>query len=155
FGEFIWSGPANGRFPVRRIDQVLYDLIAAAQRRILLVTFAAHGIAHLCGHLGAAVRRGANLTHIVGRGDDSQGQLSIGALRAFRELPLEKTKIFNWPVERRERNYAGRPGKLHAKCALIDDIAIVGSANFTDDAFNRNMELALTVREPALVELLF
>src|SRR5690349_1241977 len=25
--EIIWSGPSNGLFPVRRIDQVLYDLI--------------------------------------------------------------------------------------------------------------------------------
>jgi hypothetical protein len=35
--ELMWTGPRNGRFPIRRIDQVLYDLIARAQRRILLV----------------------------------------------------------------------------------------------------------------------
>jgi phosphatidylserine/phosphatidylglycerophosphate/cardiolipin synthase-like enzyme len=154
FIEFIWSGPPNGRFPVRRIDQVLYDLIAGAQRRILVVTFAAHGIAHLCHHLAAAVRRGAALTLIVEREDDSEGQLSIDALHAFRALPLEKTTILYWPIQRRERNNAGRPGKLHAKCAIIDDTAVVSSANFTDDAFNRNMELGILLKEPALVELL-
>ena len=40
------------------------------------------------------------------------------------------------------------------KCALVDDMALIGSANLTDDAFNRNMELGLLVREPATVEAL-
>jgi cardiolipin synthase len=153
--EFIWSGPANGRFPVRRIDQVLYDLTGVAQQRVLLVTFAAHRIAHLCAHLSAAVRRGVELTLIVEREDDSEGQLSVDALRAFRQLSLEKTKILYWPIDKSERNEAGHPGKLHAKCAIIDDVAIVGSANFTNDAFNRNIELAVILREPNLVEALF
>jgi cardiolipin synthase A/B len=152
FAEFIWSGPDNGRFPVRRIDQVLYDLIAVAQRRVMLVTFAAHRIAHLCAHLSTAVRRGVELTLIIEREEDSEGQLSVDALRAFRELPLEKTKILYWPIDRRERNQAGHPGKLHAKCAIVDDAAIVGSANFTDDAFNRNMEFGILIKEPVLVE---
>src|SRR6266446_2039020 len=56
--EIIWTGPANGRFPVRRIDQVLYDLISSAKKRIVLVTFAAHRIRHLCDHLTHAVQRG-------------------------------------------------------------------------------------------------
>lgn len=153
--DFIWTGPANGRFPVRRIDQVLYDLIAAAQRRILLVTFAAHRIQHLCQHLSAAVARGVALTLIVEREDESEGQLTADALHAFLELPLEQTRVLYWPIENRERNEAGRPGKLHAKCAIVDNTALVGSANFTDDAFNRNMELGVTLRDPTMVESLF
>jgi len=153
--DFIWTGPANGRFPVRRIDQVLYDLIAVAQRRILLVTFAAHRIAHLCRHLSTAVVRGVELTLIVERENESEGQLSLDALRAFSELPLERTRVLFWPIDFRERNDAGRPGKLHAKCAIVDDTAIVGSANFTDDAFNRNMELGVILRDATLVEALF
>ena len=153
--DFIWTGPANGRFPVRRIDQVLYDLIAAAQRRILLVTFAAHRIKHLCEHLLAAVARGVELTLIVERENESEGQLSVDAFRAFQMLPLERTRVLYWPIEKRERNEAGRPGKLHAKCAIVDDTALVTSANFTDDAFNRNIELGIMLREPALVEGLF
>ncbi len=153
--EFIWTGPANGKFPVRRIDQVLYDLIAVAQRRILLVTFAAHRIQHLCRHLSAAVARGVDLTLIIEREEESEGQLSVDAIRAFSDLPLERIRVLYWPTENRERNEAGRPGKLHAKCAIVDDTALVGSANFTDDAFNRNMELGVTLRDRALVESLF
>ena len=60
-------------------------------------------------------------------------------------------RLYYWPLAQRERNQAGRPGKLHAKCAIVDDVALVGSANLTDDAFNRNMELGLLVRDPTVV----
>ncbi len=38
------------------------------------------------------------------------------------------------------------------KCAIVDGVAIIGSANMTDDAFNRNMELGVLVREQTTVE---
>lgn len=150
--DIIWTGPANGRFPVRRIDQVLYDLIAAAVRRIVLVTFAAHRVPHLCSHLAGAVRRGVELTLIIEREDESEGQLTRDAVAAFRDVPSALTRLYYWPLSQRERNQAGRPGKLHAKCAIIDDAALIGSANLTDDAFNRNMELGVLVRDRVTVQ---
>jgi cardiolipin synthase A/B len=149
--EIIWTGPANDRFPVRRIDQVLYDLISNANRRIVLVTFAAHRVPHLCAHLRRAVERGVELTLIVESEEESEGQLTKDAVAAFQNVPLAGTKIYYWPIGKRERNQAGRPGKLHTKCAIIDNIALIGSANLTDDAFNRNMELGMLVREEATV----
>jgi phosphatidylserine/phosphatidylglycerophosphate/cardiolipin synthase-like enzyme len=149
--EIIWTGPANDRFPVRRIDQVLYDLISNAQSRILLVTFAAHRVPYLCQHLRQAVERGVELTLIVESEEESEGQLTVDAVAAFRNIPLARTRIYYWPIEKRARNQAGRPGKLHTKCAIIDNTALIGSANLTDDAFNRNMELGMLVREEATV----
>jgi phosphatidylserine/phosphatidylglycerophosphate/cardiolipin synthase-like enzyme len=75
----------------------------------------------------------------------------LDAVTAFRNVPLGHAQIYYWPIEKRERNQAGRPGKLHIKCAIIDDVALIGSANLTDDAFNRNMELGMLVRERATV----
>ena len=152
--EIIWTGPTNGRFPVRRIDQVLYDLIANAKQRIVLVTFAAHRVRHLCEHLIHAVGRGVELTLIVESEEESEGQLTRDAIEAFSNVPAAKTHLYYWPLAKRERNQAGRPGKLHMKCAIVDDIALIGSANLTDDAFNRNMELGMLVREQATVETL-
>ncbi len=149
--EIIWTGPANNRFPVRRIDQVLYDLISSAQTRILLVTFAAHRVKHLCSHLAEAVRRGVELTLVIESEEESEGQLTHDALLAFQGVPLVRSRILYSPIEKRERNQLGRPGKLHAKCAVVDDTALIGSANLTDDAFNRNMELGLLVRDAAVV----
>lgn len=149
--EIIWTGPANGRFPVRRIDQVLHDLISSAKHRILLVTFAAHRVRHLCDHLTQAVKRGVELTLIVESEEESEGQLTRDAMAAFQNVPLTRARLYYWPLAQRERNAAGRPGKLHVKCAIVDDVAIIGSANMTDDAFNRNMELGMLVREEAMV----
>jgi len=149
--EIIWTGPANSHFPVRRIDQVLYDLVSKASRRIVLVTFAAHRVRHLCEHLTQAVERGVELTLIVESEDESEGQLTRDAVVAFQDVPLAGARIYYWPIEKRDRNQAGRPGKLHIKCAVIDDVALIGSANLTDDAFNRNMELGMLVREKATV----
>lgn len=149
--EIIWTGPANNRFPVRRIDQVLYDLISSARTRILLVTFAAHRVRHLCDHLTNAIHRGVKLTLIVESEEESEGQLTRDAIAAFRDVPLTRASLYYWPVEKRERNAAGRPGKLHVKCAIVDDVALIGSANLTDDAFNRNMELGMLVREETAV----
>lgn len=135
--EIIWTGPANNRFPVRRLDQVLYDLVSKAQKRIVLVTFAAYRVPLLCDHLTRAVQRGIELKLIIESEEESEGQLTRDAIAAFSEVPLARN-IYYWPVSQRQ---AGRPGKLHMKCAIIDDVALIGSANLTDDAFNRNMEV--------------
>jgi len=50
-----------------------------------------------------------------------------------------------------QRNQSGRPGKLHAKFAVIDDAALVSSANLTDDAFNRNLEIGVMIRDPSFI----
>ncbi len=71
--------------------------------------------------------------------------------RRTREVS-ETLRTSYWPLSRREPNQAGRPGKLHAKCAIIDDAALIGSANLTDDAFNRNMELGVLMRDRATVQ---
>jgi len=115
------------------------------------VTFAAHRVRHLCDHLIAAIERGVELTLILESEGESEGQLTRDAVAAFKDVPTTRTHIYYWPNEKRDRNQAGRPGKLHVKCAIVDDVAIIGSANLTDNAFNRNMELGILVREPAAV----
>lgn len=149
--ELIWTGPGNSRFPIRRIDQVLYDLITSARRGIILVTFAAHRVHHLCRHLEDALQRGVELLLITESEEESEGQLSVDAVAAFPRLFAAGAKIYYWPLAKRARNHLGRPGKLHAKCAVVDDTALISSANLTDDAFNRNMELGLLVRESSTV----
>jgi phosphatidylserine/phosphatidylglycerophosphate/cardiolipin synthase-like enzyme len=104
----------------------------------------------LCEHLTSAVHRGVDLVLIVESEGESEGQLSKDAIRAFSNVPTNR--IYYWPLSQRQRNQAGRPGKLHMKCAIVDDVALIGSANLTDDAFNRNMELGVIVREPATVD---
>jgi phosphatidylserine/phosphatidylglycerophosphate/cardiolipin synthase-like enzyme len=150
--NIVWTGPASGSFAARRIDQFLYDLLATAERRVLLVTFAAHKIARLTEGLRAAHARGVQVTMLLETEDDSDGQLSFDAAKAFGALPMNEIEVLQWPRASRENNAAGRPGKLHAKCAVVDDTVLVGSANLTDDAFNRNMEMGLTTSDKGLAD---
>lgn len=149
--ELLWSGPSPANeIPVRRIDQSLYDLIAAAKNEILLVTFAAAKIQRLAGSLLAAVERGVTVRLLLEFEQESEGQLSFDALKAFPVDLVRQVEVYCWPLEKRERNQAGRPGKLHAKLALIDEQVIVSSANLTDDAFNRNLELGVLLQSKKL-----
>ena len=150
--ELLWSGPSPAnQIPARRIDQALYDLIANAKREILMVTFAAAKIERLTGELWKAAGAGVKIRLVLEFEQSSEGQLSYDALKAFPAALIDASEIYHWPVEKRERNQAGRPGKLHAKVAIVDDIALVSSANLTDDAFSRNLEMGLLVKNAELL----
>jgi phosphatidylserine/phosphatidylglycerophosphate/cardiolipin synthase-like enzyme len=142
--ELLWAGPAPASgMPARRIDQVLYDLIATADKDILLITFAAHKIQRLADVLASASRRGVRVRLVLEFGVQSQFQLSHDALKAFPPDLRDKAEIFYWPIEKRELNLFGKPGKLHAKAAVVDKQALLSSANLTDDAFLRNLEVGV------------
>lgn len=144
--ELLWSGPipAN-QIPARRIDQALYDLIADAKREVLLMTFAAAKVSRLADALVKAVSREVHVKLILEFERSSEGQLSFDALKAFPSALVSAAKVYHWPIEKRGRNPAGRPGKLHAKVAIVDDMALISSANLTDDAFNRNLEIGVMI----------
>ena len=147
--ELLWSGPSPAnQISARRIDQALYDLMANAKQEILLVTFAAAKIERLIGALARAVQGGVKISLILEFEETSEGQLSYDALKAFPAALINACGVYYWPTEKRERNQAGRPGKLHAKVAIVDDTALVSSANLTDDAFNRNLEVGIMVKNP-------
>jgi cardiolipin synthase len=130
--ELLWAGPAPAsEMPARRIDQVLYDLIATAESDILLITFAAHKIPRLAGVLASASSRGVRVRLVLEFGIQSQFQLSHDAIKAFPADLHRKAEIFYWPIEHRELNLFGKPGKLHAKAAVVDKQALLSSANLT------------------------
>jgi phosphatidylserine/phosphatidylglycerophosphate/cardiolipin synthase-like enzyme len=105
----------------------------------------------LCVRLSSAIERGVDVTLLLESEQASAGQLSFDAAKAFKDVCLDKVRLLHWPIENRDRNQAGKPGKLHVKCAVIDETAIIGSANLTDDAFNRNMELGVIIKDLASV----
>lgn len=143
--EIVWTGPGTPSFPVRRIDQVLYDLINDAKKHVFLISFAAAHVERLTNTLRKANDRGVMIRLLLESKEESDAQLSVSALTAFQGLE-KAAQIYTWPLANRRMNQAGRPGKLHAKCALVDGCALISSANLTDDAFCRNMELGVLFR---------
>jgi cardiolipin synthase A/B len=140
--ELLWGGPSPAvGMPARQIDQALYDLIANAKH----VTFAAAQIERLTGELRRAGQSGVKNRLMLEFEESSEGQLSYDALKALPTALIDAAEVYHWPIDKRERNQAGRPGKLHAKFAIIDNTVLVSSANLTDDAFNRNLEVGIMV----------
>jgi phosphatidylserine/phosphatidylglycerophosphate/cardiolipin synthase-like enzyme len=119
----------------------LHQLIASAQDRILLVSFAAHTLSSLAHDLHAAVKRGVEVDVLFETTEDSAGSYKstddapFGAIDGIGRL--------RWPTEKRA------PGALlHAKALVIDrKVALVGSANLTRRALDANLELGLVVED--------
>lgn len=151
--ELVWTGPRPANAPtLRRLDQALYDLVLNAQDAILLVTFAAAKITRLKTALSAAADRGVAIRLILEFEEESGGQLSQDALAAFAGSIEHRANIYSWPLAQREKNASGKPSKLHAKCAVVDGAVLVSSANLTDDALNRNIEMGVLLGVPALAD---
>jgi cardiolipin synthase len=151
--ELLWAGPCpSGQIAARRIDQVLYDLILESKRDVLLIAFAAYKIQRLNDALAGAIRRGVTVRMILEFEGESEQQLSFDAVNAFPSQLRSAVAVYYWPSEKRERNESGRPGKLHAKGAIIDDHAVISSANLTDDAFFRNLELGALIEDDRFVQ---
>src|ERR1700693_983940 len=55
--------------------------------------------------------------------------------------------LLQWPTERRPRDEQGRTGLMHVKAAVADSkVAFLTSANLTEAALERNMELGVLIR---------
>jgi cardiolipin synthase A/B len=139
--EIAWTGPATPTIPVRRVDQVMYELVERAKREIILASFVTYGADNLIHALYAASRRGVDVKLILERAEETDGKLSFDRLRHIR-TGIPQATIFYWPVEKRH----GKRGILHVKCLVCDrSHALVSSANLTDFGLELNMELGVVL----------
>ncbi len=133
----VWTGPHSGETGHRLTGAVVIDLINEAQESILLVSYAARDWPPLVEALTAARRRGVHVVLVLERAIDNPAYRSpIEALRG-----LDVTQ-WAWPPATRP------PGaSLHAKLLVVDaSHALVGSANLTDSAMDRNLECGVLIR---------
>jgi phosphatidylserine/phosphatidylglycerophosphate/cardiolipin synthase-like enzyme len=143
--EIAWTGPATEAVPLRRVDQVIYEMIVNASDEVLLVTFAAYKAERAVKALRDATDRGVVVRLVIELAQESGGKISFDGLQAFRSA-VPSAQVFYWPLNRRKRNELGAYGSMHAKCLVSDKSkAIVSSANLTDYALEANMELGLVV----------
>jgi phosphatidylserine/phosphatidylglycerophosphate/cardiolipin synthase-like enzyme len=145
--ELVWTGPPSTVVPLRRTEQVLFDLIRCAHSRLTLTSFGVFQIPRLIDELQAALERGVALRVVLGdrelNGDQGieRQRLQLGRVVADRSMVLQ------WPVTRRPRDDQGRTGLMHFKAAVADSrLAFLTSANLTEAALERNMELGVLIR---------
>lgn len=151
--DVVVSGPATDSVPVRLTSSVISEVIHDSRESLLVVSFAAFGIAEVVRELDTAARRGVDIDLIMENTEAEGGALqgSLGAAEAFAALRPYAT-FWTWPAVRRPIVGTGRAA-LHAKLLAADrKIAVVGSANLTDRALAHNIELGIIIRDPYVVE---
>lgn len=143
--DAVWTGPDTGTSTSRLTSAVVVDLIGEARTDVLLVGYAVHTEPSIARALHDAQARGATITLLLERSIDNLTFTGSGG--AFGGLPATRLA---WPAAHRPSG-----ASLHAKVLVVDGAAaLIGSANLTGAALERNLECGLLVRggsEPAAV----
>lgn len=114
----------------------LSAVMPVARRRVLVTVPYIHALAprvrHLLADLTAATTRGVDCRVLLGLDPTTTDVTALP-----RELPVRVMSAERWTVG-------------HAKGAIVDDRAFIGSANWSEAGLGANWEAGLTVRDDAV-----
>ena len=156
--DFVWSGPEVAGLHARDTRRVYEELLGSAARSAWVTTYAffdgPRAFEVLARRMdetpGLAVTLLLNVQRKKGDTTDADHLVRRFADRFWTE---------EWPGSVRPRVYYdprsldpdGGAGVLHAKAVVVDDEAVfVTSANLTEAALDRNIEIGLLVRDRTL-----
>ncbi len=156
--DLVWSGPEVPGLHARDTRRVYEELLGSAERSVWASTY--------------AFLDGPRAFEVLARRMDARSELRVtlllniqrkrGDTTAAEQLVRRFADRFwgtDWPGSSRPRVYydpralesEGPAGILHAKALVVDDEAVfVTSANLTEAALDRNIEVGLLVRDRAL-----
>jgi hypothetical protein len=159
--ELVISGPDVPGVPTSDTAATMRTLIAEATRQILLVGYAVHHVRDLFEPLATKMASNESL----------QVWFCLDISRRFGDTSLDSEIVRrfcrdfrdkHWPWPRVPRLYydpralsehADRHSSLHAKCVVADRrVALVTSANFTQAAQQRNIEVGILIHYVPLAE---
>jgi phosphatidylserine/phosphatidylglycerophosphate/cardiolipin synthase-like enzyme len=141
--ELVWTGPATGMVPIRHTAQVLTGLIDEARDRLFLVSFVAYHVGSVVDALQRAIKRGVQVRVLLEQSKERGGNVTVDSIAMLRRN-LMGAHIYEW-----DKGTAGASmtASVHAKCAVADgSVAFVTSANLSDAAMERNMEIGVLLR---------
>ncbi len=137
--ELVMSGPASAHVHARRTDEVLLEVIGAAQKSLLLVTFSLYMYPELKQALKHAIARDVHIT-VLAEDPLDRDKFDQNPAMALAGLPVTRLR---WPRDQRQ------PGmtSLHAKIAVADDHTVfLTSANLSLKAAGDNIEAGVLMR---------
>lgn len=153
--DLVWSGPKVPGVPVRDTPKVFDELIRTARRSLMVCTYAYFDGPQVFAQLAKRLDEAPSLrlTLLLNiqrrRGDTSASDQLV---RRFTEQFWRR----DWPGSARPSVYydprsldmEGPGGVLHAKALVADDATLfITSANLTDAAQTRNIELGALIRD--------
>lgn len=156
--DLVWSGPEVPGLHARDTRQVYEELLGSAERSIWVSTYAYFDGPKVFEVLARRMEKASRLRvtlllNIQRRRGDTTGAEQLVRRFADRFWAAEwpgasRPNVFYDP---RALDLDAPGGVLHAKAVVADDEAVfVTSANLTEAALERNIELGLLVRDRAL-----
>jgi len=159
--DLVWSGPAAKGLANRDTGSVVRELFNSANEEVLLAGYAVHQgrdvlrslAERMDGQPALRVRMFLDIQRNLGDTSPSPALLSEFAHRfRTREWPGSRLpEVFHDP-----RSLAldtVKRSSLHAKCVVVDRcMAFVSSANFTEAAQERNIEVGVLIRSRTFAE---
>jgi phosphatidylserine/phosphatidylglycerophosphate/cardiolipin synthase-like enzyme len=158
--DLVTTGPEAGGIANRSTAVVVSELFRGAQRSVLVAGYAVYQGQKVFHALAERMTQNADLQVRmfldVPRKQGDTSSVSAQIARYVREF-----KTSQWPNGVRLpdvyccgqliEDEHGKPGVLHAKCISVDDETVfVSSANFTEAAQQRNIEVGLLVKSSAV-----
>ena len=160
--DLVTTGPEAGGTANRSTAVVVSDLFRSAQRSVLIAGYAVYQGQKVFQALAERMTENADLQVRLfldvprRQGDTTPIQEDIARY-------IYQFKTSQWPLgarlphiyccARSIKGEDGRLGILHAKCVAVDDEAVfVSSANFTEAAQTRNIEVGLLLRSRVVSE---
>jgi len=159
--ELVLSGPEVSGIPISDTSATMHSLIESAKYELLLVGYAIHNAKLLFEHIHQKIISNESLKVTFcfninrKQGDKSlESEIVLRFIKEFRERhwPWEKLpKVYYDPRALKFDNF--HHSSLHAKCLVSDrSKALITSANFTEAAQERNIELGILIRYSPIVE---
>jgi phosphatidylserine/phosphatidylglycerophosphate/cardiolipin synthase-like enzyme len=149
--ELVWTGPATAAIPARHTEQVLCDLIQDAAQRLTIMSFGIFQVPRLVTELEHALARDVEVRILLGDRESTSDQDVCRQRQQLGPVVAQRASFLQWPRERRSRDENGHAGLMHAKAAMADSrLAFLTSANLTEAALERNMEIGVLIRGGSL-----
>ena len=156
--DLVWSGPEVLGLPARDTRQVYEELLGGAERSVWVSTFVYFDGPRAFEQLAQRMDTVADLRVTL--------LLNIQRARGDTTAPDQLVRRFtdrfwgtDWPGVAKPAVYydprslapSGPSGVLHAKAVVVDDEAVfITSANLTEAALDRNIELGVLMRHRTL-----
>lgn len=159
--EIVFSGPDVPGVPTEDTAVAFQTLVQEAKQEVLLVGYTVHGGKRIFEPLAVRLRENPSLKVTFCLDISRKMQDASSDSEIVRRFCYDfQNKHWPWP-QLPELYYDPRAlaesfeqrASLHAKCVVVDrKAALITSANFTEAAQKRNIELGVLVRHPPIAE---
>ena len=160
--HLVWSGDSDDKEAIRDTRVVLDDLFGRAERHVLIATYVIYDgrsvFRKLAERIGAMstlqVDMYVNLFSTSGLLDEAHEVREFLASFRRKHWP-DNIRLPNIYFDPETRKLGPDRSSLHAKCVVVDDRwAFVTSANFTEAAQERNIEVGVVLDHPRIAQAL-